>query len=237
MPFEQTLAVQVAGARTRALPRPIAYACALVVATTALVLLGTSRAAAADELGGLVAETIDAVETTLDPPSPLEEAIAPIVDALAPVTDELPAIEPPVQPVAPLPPIVDALLPTIEPLTPPIETPTALEVASVRVEREARPIGPSDAPPPTAEGTPAADGSIETVTGGVAIPPAEPAVANGPLQLLVPLSLPLSDGGTTVVAALLVGLLMAATLGCATPAIASSLRPLSRALSPPVPPG
>jgi hypothetical protein len=61
--------------------------------------------------------------------------------------------------------------------------------------------------------------------------------ADLPLELPVTLSSPLTAGGMTLVAALLIGLLMAAPTAWTASISSFGLRPLSLAHSPPVPPG
>jgi hypothetical protein len=62
-------------------------------------------------------------------------------------------------------------------------------------------------------------------------------VLEGPFDVSGPASGPPVDAGTTMVAALFIGLSMAIASGWATAPVAARLRPIGLTLSPPVPPG
>jgi hypothetical protein len=234
MPSE-TPTAQVADASPRALPRPIAYACALFVAVAAVVLAGTSDAAAADDLGDLVAGTVGTVDTV--DAVPLDQAAAPIVEALEPATDELPPIDP-IEPIDPITPIIDGILPIIEPITS-ADMPLIPPGSPLQLE----PAPPVAAGPDLERTTPQPTHDVPvSVTGGLdasartdSTSPAQ-ASTGLPFELPVPASSPLAAGGTMLVAALLIGLLMAAPTAWTVSALGSGLRPLSLAHSPPVPP-
>lgn len=238
MSFEPTEAVQVADASRRVLPRPISYACAILVAGAAVVFLGTTRAAAADELGGLVGDTVETIATAVAPAAPSDEVVPPIVEAIEPVTGELPPIDTPISPIEPITPIIDELLPIIEPLTPSVDMPIAPVLGPLRLELTLAgvPARAADTATPTQDlaGSATIDPAIGAQTSSTT-----PARVSADLsfELPVPSSSPLEAGGTMLVAALLIGLLVAAPTGWTVSGVAFGLRPLSLAHSPPVPPG
>ena len=254
---------QVPAASDEVVSRPrrmplTAHAIVAFVAAVDVGLLATADAAAADDLGGLVGDVVRTVEVgaepVVEPTAPLvEPALEELAGQLAPVLEEVAPVAP-VPPIDPIDPIVDAVPPLLDTLDPGLALPVlpVLPVLDVTpatpLDHDAatRPIS-ADSPVETAEATapvpadvlatlatqPAFDltsadgGSTATLTLELGDPFDSPVTLNGPL----------ADAGTTLIAALLIGLSMAVPTGWAASAIAGRLQPISLTLAPPVPPG
>lgn len=242
MQLEQTLAFPQVVTRRRRL-RLAAHAVAAFVAAVVVALLVAAEAAAADDLGSLVDEAVAVAEPILEPVTPVvepfveqaTEPLAPIVDPIIPIV--------PVTPIAPIAPILDTVPPLLEQLAPllnpPVEAVTPPGV-DVRVERRAATLPtPADARGTTAAAPHAATSVAAAVPasldgGGLATLMLE---VGDLFESIVPMSGPPADAGTTLVAALLIGLFLALSPGWATSALAGRLRPIGLTLAPPVPPG
>lgn len=222
--------------------RPVARACVGLVAAIALVLLAATSAAAADEVDSLIADTLQTTEAEIDP---AVEPATPIVDPLLePITEQ---VGPLVQPVAPLDPIdtfVDGVLPVLETTLPRFDLPAALGLPA-GAEHDVAPSTASEATAtPRVASTPildavAADPALHSAVpdAGRPMTPTLELELEGSFDLSEPASGPPVDAGTTMVAALLIGLSMAIASGWATAPVAARLRPIGLTLSPPVPPG
>jgi hypothetical protein len=235
----------VAADRWRRL-RPVARACVGVVAAVSLVLLAATDAAAADEVDSLIADTLETTEAGVDP---AVEPATPIVEPLLePIAGQLAPLVETVIRIDPIDTFVDDVLRVLEPTLPGFDLPTAAPGLPARVERD---VAPSTASVAAARTTVASTPILETLPADPALNALNSAVPDvgrpmtptleldleGGFDVSGPASGPPVDAGTTMVAALFIGLSMAIASGWATAPVAAWLRPMGLTLSPPVPPG
>jgi hypothetical protein len=233
----------VAADRWRRL-RHVGHACVGTVAAVALVLLAATDAAAADQVDSLIADTLETeagVDPAVEPAKPIVEPL------LEPITGQLAPLVEPVIPIDAIDTFVDDVLPVLEPTLPGFDLPAAALGLPARVERDVAPSTASVAVTTTIASTPiletlpanpavnALDSAVPDV--GRPMPPTLELDLEGGFDVSGPASGPPVDAGTTMVAALFIGLSMAIASGWATAPVAARLRPMGLTLSPPVPPG
>lgn len=238
MQLNPTAAALDAGVTGRRRLPVAAHAVLALVAAAVAVLLAAADAAASDELGspveGAIATVDDVVEPVVDPLAPiLMPVMEPVGERLAPALDPV------------TPPVVGAVTPVLDPLEPALYAPD-LPIATPRIGVSAHPplarIRPVDellvaeAAPPLSTLLPIAAAPTPALARAEGRVPLsrEPA---GPVNSPTPVSPSPAGAGTTLVAALLVGLAMAIPSGWAMSAVAARLRPMGLTLAPPVPPG
>jgi len=232
MQLEPTLALPHVVTRRRRLPLAVHAALASVAAAVVALLVAAPTAASGD-LGSMVDGAVAALEPIVEPLEPLLPVVEP---ALEPITDTLE----PITPLARMVPGLDGLPPLLERLDPlrqvevpsVARTPTRPTPADAVVAIHALDAAASDGPP---------FADLDRVNGSPLVE------GGGPATLLVelgeffdapaPLGGPAVDAGTTLAAAVLIGLSMAVAPGWATPAVPARLRPIGLTVVPPVPPG
>lgn len=223
---------------------PFAVHAALAfIGAVVVVLLAAADAAAADDAGRLIQAVDEGVAPVVEPLAPVVQPIAPIVEpVLEPVAGQLgPVLEP-------VKPVIGAVLPVLEardPLVATADLPVATPEFAVRAKRAATTAAtPVGAPVATAASALPNLDARQVATTEVPRPVDGGSMAATVTRQLgdlfdssVPLSGPPADAGTTMAAALLIGLLMTIASGWTMSANAARLRPIGLTLAPPVPPG
>ena len=241
MQLELSLRISTADDRRTRL-RFVAHAAAGMLAGVLLVLFAATDAAAADDLGGLITETVATVEPIAEPVVGVVEPAEPMVEPVVePIVGQLPPILEPVAPIDSTDPI-GSIGPVLDGKLPPLDLPMTDTVPGTPRLKAAVPID---------EATPASvDAAI--IVESIAVDAASEAPIlgagevehalgelGGTFELPSLPSGPPVDAGTAVtfIAALLIGLSMAAPSGWDTNSVLTRLRPIGLTLSPPVPPG
>lgn len=212
-----------------------------------LVALSGTGAAASEPIGTLVDEATQVLDTA---PDAVTEASAPLVEPIAPAAEPVVApvtavVGPVLEPIAPEVPSLPSL--PLAPVTPPaLPIAPLAELAAADLPGLVDPM--ADVPLATSHIDPRPDPVEPSITGADGplttfaedIGEAGAAVAQG-LEQIVDAAIPsatfMGDGGTIVMAGLLIGLAMVVAAGWFTLVGQVWPRPIGLQLTPPVPPG